>query len=374
MKKQHARWIDLLAMAVVAVGLRAAVFGIVAWVDGVGFDEYAVYRDGDHYIAYARAWAGDFSEFQPQYRRLFPGWPAVMALMGAVGVPLTVAGMASVWLLGGAVAAGSAIVFEDRRIGWAMAVLTPTALLNASMISTETPMLVLALAAVWLGRRGRDVGAGGLLGLAGLMRPVACFAALGYLAMRSAVRRWRGGIVAGLLAAVVVAAGMGLVRWRFGDAMMAAHGYSEAFDGQIVTWPGESLIMTPLRQPTAMWKIIYVWLHVAIVLIGCVLAGLRWSRRVREYRREERDADSGFDRVQLSLAAMASIWLWGNTAFVLCVGDQWGFHEFHRFIIPALPPLFWAYQMILPRWTGWWLMIAVPSLAMAVAAASQSAL
>jgi hypothetical protein len=49
----------------------------------------------------------------------------------------------------------------------------------------------------------------------------------------------------------------------------------------------------------------------------------------------------------------ATVWLFGNTAFVLCTGSVWGFHYFDRHILAAMPPLLWAYGDLYPRRLTW---------------------
>jgi len=60
------------------------------------------------------------------------------------------------------------------------------------------------------------------------------------------------------------------------------------------------------------------------------------------------------------------VWLLGNTAFVLCIGDKWGFECFPRFTVPAMPAFFWSIRRILPRGVWPWTAIAVVSAAIAI--------
>ena len=170
-------------------------------------------------------------------------------------------------------------------------------------------------------------------------------------------------LMTGGIALAIVLLGLMVVQWRFDDALMSARVYAtdqKAYGGQLLAWPFESLIMTPLRHPTAVWKMVYIWAHVVVVLVGCGLALWRW-----------RSAPGALGR---PAALAAAVWLWTNTAFVLCVGDIWGFHEFDRFIIPALPPLMWAYAAFLPRQWWVWPIIGVLSVAIALPGAARGSL
>ena len=205
------------------------------------------------------------------------------------------------------------------------------------------------------------------LGCAGLIRPVACFAVAGVLALighrwlleRREVRRihkiqphfetrmgreqLRTAILVILISGAVVAAGFGALHvWR-GDALEGVKIYAssqDTFAGQVMSWPFGSLIMTSLNTAVPLWKVGYVWSYVLFVVVGCVLAG----RRLRMSRQSET-----FD-----LALLAGVWLFGNTIFVLCTGSVWGFHYFDRHILAAVPALLWAYTDVFPkRWPLW---------------------
>ena len=59
-------------------------------------------------------------------------------------------------------------------------------------------------------------------------------------------------------------------------------------------------------------------------------------------------------------------WLIGNTIFVLFIGHIWGFYQFHRFILPALPPLLWMYRRWYPRHALTWTLVSGVCLALAL--------
>lgn len=342
-------------MALAAVGLRAAAWGITWIVHGVGPDAILDLRVGHDYLAYARFLAGEDGAPRPFALRLFPGYPALIAIPRLLGVPVEV-GAASLNAAAVAAVPGlSAVVFRDRRLGWFMAVLTPSLLLYSTIAMSEATFLALALAGlVWVGRS--RPGAGGLaLGVAGAVRPVACFAALAAAAGPAIRRRWREVAILGASAAAVVLVAILAVEASTGDAWISWRTYAgdeRAYAGSPFAWPFESLVRTPLEEPVAAWKVAYVWAHAAAALGGCALLAARIARD------GIRDAD---DRDRL-----AAVWLAGNTAFVLCVGGRWGFHELHRFVLPALPALAWAYRPWLPRGRLAWTAIGAASFAVAV--------
>lgn len=362
---------DCVGIFVLAVAMRVALYTIVAWVDEISFNRFVEYIDGRHYLDYARAWLGALDVLDSYEQRLFPGYPGLMALLHFAGAPLHAAAVLPNWFAAGGIAVLSAALFADRRIGYAMAVITPSFLINSALVSAEPWCLLLGLAGLWFGRRNSIVASGIAFGLAGLMRPMACFILAGYVAMAIHRGRWSHALLCTAIAAIVVIAGMGMVAARFGSPFMSLSGYShqkaygnEAYGDRFFTWPFESLVMTPSRQrdehrdkpdgkikPVPTWKIAFVWAHVVPVILGCGFALARWFRA--RPRRER------------LIAIAAVVWLCANTLFVLCIGNRWGFHSFDRFILLALPPLLFSYQRILPARLWIWLIIGILSLAIA---------
>jgi hypothetical protein len=110
----------------------------------------------------------------------------------------------------------------------------------------------------------------------------------------------------------------------------------------VFDWPFASLIRHSFAPGVALWKIAYIWLHVAAALGALVLLARDAERRI-------------------SLL----VWHGSNVLLVLCVGGVWGFHELHRLLVPSLPPIFWAYRRILPSSSPAWIAIGLVTAAMA---------
>jgi hypothetical protein len=139
----------------------------------------------------------------------------------------------------------------------------------------------------------------------------------------------------------VLAGVFALHAWT-GDASHGVRVYASnpgAYGGdRMFTWPFKSLIFTPLYDPqVSAGRIAYIWTHVVLTLGAIVMLARRCSQ----------SSPAAVD-------VLALVWLVGNTAFVLCIGSYWGFQHFPRFIIPAMPALFWAWRGALPdRWYLW---------------------
>ena len=354
---------DLVVIALSALGLRLALFAATTVLAGWSLTTFANLGDGPSYLRVAANMLDRSTVVAHLDRRVFIGYPALIALVGLARVPLPAAALAVSWIASAIAAAMSAQLFGDRRIGGAMVFFPPSFLIYSSLAMSEASMLAFVVLGLYcIVRRERYVLGALALGCAGLVRPVACFAVIGVLA--ALIYRWRierrdmetmqralprfqrrltaaqlrpAILVAAISGAVVLAGFLALRAWR-GDALEGVKIYAtsqDTFAGRIIAWPFESLIMTPLRTSVPLWEVGYVWSYVTFVVVGCVLATKRlWSLR-------------GSDNYDLVL--LSAIWLFGNTAFVLCTGSVWGFHYFDRHILAALPPLLWACSDAYPR-------------------------
>ena len=364
-------WRDLVIIAILAIAVRAALVAATCIYTGWSLTDVANLHDGPSYLRVAAGMLDRTAMVAHLDRRVFIGYPALIAVAGLARVPLPIAALAISWLASAIVATTAACLFAERRIGWALVFFPPSFLIFSSLAMSEASMLALiGLGLYWIIHREWYAAGALALGLAGLIRPVACFAVLGVLAVlvyrwlreRSEVRRihklrpffattmgreqLRAAILVSLISGGVVAAGFwALHAWR-GDALEGVKIYAsspDTFAGQVLSWPFASLVMTPLDTAVPLWKVGYVWSYVLFVLVGCLLA----ARRLWSTRRSE-----AFD-----LSLLAGVWLFSNTGFVLCTGSVWGFHYFDRHILAAVPALLWAYTDVYPRRWPLWLVL-----------------
>jgi hypothetical protein len=342
--------------------LRLATF--LALTAGMGFSlkQYAAAGDGTSYQHYAQAILGNRSQWTPYDQRVFPGYPLLIAAWRlATRMSVTASALAVVWISAALAAVGSAVLFQDRRIGWAMVMLIPHWPINSSLIMSEAAMLALTTAGLIAGLADMAIPAGLILGMAMLVRPVAVFALAGLL-----FARWRSGgqrlraLLTAAAALLVVAAGMGLVQHLTGSPWRGIRVYADspsAYGGHIFAWPFQTLMQTSWCAHPPPARLIYVWAHVLAVLGGCALLVLAVRRRKNV------------------LDGIALCWLGGNTLFTLCIGSGrfgWGFYHFPRFTIPAMPALFWALSPVLPSRRWIWICLAIILYATTVAGVHQA--
>src|SRR5688500_3596234 len=79
---------ELCSIVAVAVAFRVAVFLGVTLGFGVPLERYVAKGDTASYLATARAMLGDDGGMTEYDRRVFPGYPGLIAAAGAVGIPL----------------------------------------------------------------------------------------------------------------------------------------------------------------------------------------------------------------------------------------------------------------------------------------------
>jgi Gpi18-like mannosyltransferase len=329
----------LLWMFASAVALRALLCLAVVSLTHHSVSEFAHLRDGDSYIDLADALRGNAFHLSSFDKRVFFGYQALIAGLSYSCISTTITALLLSWASSGIAAVLGAVFFRDNRIGWALVLLTPSYLMYSTLAMSESTLLALTLAGLCLLQRDRDIVGGIFLGFAGLVRPMACFAVLGYLVFFLARSHYRRTLVCAVSAAATVLIGYAAYHYCFGDALQGVRVYSAA--GQVFGWPFESLLTTP----ASLWKKFYIWANVVITVGACFIKSSR----------------------------LISVWLISNTLFVLCVDDTWGFHEFHRYIIPALPALFWVYRPYLPERTSAWAIVGLLSVVPAVFGLSHSA-
>jgi hypothetical protein len=338
---------ELFWIALFTVALRVTVFFAARSHGHLSMADYTARGDTASYTAWAAVMTGDrpLASLDPYDRRVFPGYPALIAVVHLTRIPLPWAAALVTWISAGIAAAAAGKVFSDARVAWAMTCLIPHYLINSTLGMSEAPMLALTTVALLASQRDKTLLSGFLFGFAGLVRPVACFAVIGVVFALWREKKPRRGLIIASAALATVAVGMLVMKLWTGDAFTGPRTYAthpDAYAGHMIQWPLQAMFTVPFTEPTAPWRLVYNWIHAGLVVLGSILLGLRLLRDKRPLPRD----------------AVAFPWLAGNTLFTMCVGAPWGFRHFPRFTIPAAPPLFWALREWLPRRPVWWVLIA----------------
>jgi hypothetical protein len=261
---------ELLAIAIFAIVLRLGVFITGMFAAPMTLADYTSKGDTTSYIAVAAAMTGERSlqSLDDYDRRVFPGYPAMIAVVHLARVPLPIAALCVTWISAGVAAAAAARVFADARVGWAMTCLIPHYLINSSLGMSEAPLLGVVCLALVLSQGNRIFFAGVLLGFAALIRPMALFPLIGIIFLLLRERRWARMILLCVGFAATSVAGFWAMQMWTGDALHGIHVYANhpgAYAGHMVVWPLQALLAA--RDQTIP-RILYIWLHVIITLFA----------------------------------------------------------------------------------------------------------
>jgi hypothetical protein len=324
---------DLLAIGAAASLVHLAIFLTAISLSHVSLEAYSNKGDGASYKHMAAALLGDRSAMEEYDVRVFPGYPMLIAVTHVITrLSISASALAVTFISAGLAAALSAIVFEDRRIGWAVGFAFPHAWINMSLAMSEAPVLALIVTGLLLARRKQATAGGIIFGLSMLTRPVAAFALVGLLLDQSARGRIHRGLLTAACAGLVFLIGMLIVRPITGGLFHGVSVYANsprAYAGEMFTWPMHSIWWMTLYGHVGWWRWIYIIAHLAACIGGCIIL-----------LRGKSPAD-----------LLAFTWLALNTLFILCIGlgpGAWGFNHFPRFMIPALPALAFAWRRFLP--------------------------
>lgn len=340
-------------LLVAGVSVRALMLGVLLLSGATSVLERLQQSDGAAYAALARQFmTGVRAENLPD--GVFPGWPAFVALPGAV------VGYDEACLWGAVLCAAFVpLLFErltgDRPLAWLLIVAPPTWLMHSMLGMSEPAVLALLVGGLLAFSRDRPRLASLLVSAALVLRPHALAA---WLALAYGFRRRRD--VRGLAwhAGVAAATGMLVLVWNhayFGDALYQLHTYqrltnygdAEAALAQHGAGAGHwglpfvHLIVTPFWVAVPLWKVVFIWTHAAATLVACVAGVRRWG--------------SG------ELHDVLTIWALLNTALIVCAGPYWGFHSFDRYTVWALPAYAWLLRPLLPAPGRLWAVAGVLS-------------
>jgi len=342
-------------MAGSSLALRSFLLATIFWLKGEGWTEFITNSDAGSFLAVAKV----IYRIKPPSSltlydaRVFPGWPLLFGWAFKVGLPDPV-----MLAISCALAALAPVLFfrltGQRTLAWYLVYFPPAWLLASTHPVSEPAYLVVILLGLLALKGGRPVLSGFLGGALVVLRAfgVAWSGALlvGLVAGRRRLDRAAVGFIA---CAAIPVAGLFLLNWRiFGDPLLQLHVYAQPLAQLNISaslaaglhnpsghwgWPFANLIMTPWRIHVPLWKTLYIYSHVPVVLL---LAREAWGVLRRP---------AAAEAWQLALACGYL----GNAALILCTGPYWGFESFDRYFVWGLPGALWLARRWLgdqPRW------------------------
>jgi hypothetical protein len=248
------------------------------------------------------------------------------------------------WVIPAALCAAAAAWLRDKRIGWAMAILPPHWVLDSACVMNESLMLLLCVLSMMSLQKAAWQGlllAGLAFAAAGVVRPMACFAVAGALAMLLQAGKPNRAIVLAAVTLALLAGLLGAFTAVYWNPLNNARAYNTqelAYNGRLLTYPFGSFIETAISRgffkPNYLYKLAYIVAAVAVTVLA-----------VRKWRSSRRPMD-----------AWAATWWGTNSAFVACIGSHWGVDIAQRSIMWAAPAAYWTLRDYLP--TKWWARLA----------------
>lgn len=346
----------LLIIALVAVALR----GVSVVAMGVKFDRWAdlpYQSDGSAYLGNAARINGEGMPNEYD-QRMFVGLPWAIAMAQRVTHEYGWTAQGLCLVFAGLMCAAWAWYFRDTRIGWALAILPPHWVNDTSAVMNESLMLLLCgvgIAASTMKRAGSGaawtaITAGVAFGAAGMVRPMACFAAAGAAAFLLVERRTQRALAVLGLSMIAFATMYGLFTWLYWNPMENVRVYRDhpvAYGGEMITWPFKSMLAEfharGVLNPRVLYKCAYIFggLAIGAYAIRC------------------------FVRSRHPLDALAMTWWCTNMLFVLCIGSTWGMRIAQRSTAWALPAAMYLLRPWLPvkwYWRLAWSLLPVPFL------------
>ncbi len=333
----------------------------------VTWERYLSSSDAGSFIPVAKVLCGlePLSSVKLFDTRVFPGWPLLFGPALLVGLPDATALALSLLCTAAAPVLVRRLTGETR-LAWLFVFFPPAWLLCGFHPISEPAYLVGILAGLLALRGGRPALAGLLAGLLFVIRPfgVAWAAAGGLALLLAAPRDYRAPLRFAVAAAMPVLGLLALNARVFGDPLHQLHVYSLPLaqlnlDPAVAArlgpatghWdlPFRHVLLTPWLVRVPLWKVAYIYAHLAALLVLVVLA-------VR------------------SLRGPAAAWertlVFGflfNGALIVCTGPYWGFHSFDRYFVWGLPGALWLARDWIPGPRGL-LALGAACLALAVRA------
>lgn len=354
-------WRKITALWAVPISIRLVLSG-ERFFHGHNWRSFLTFSDASSFLGVARAILEPerISDLSHYDTRVFPFWPACEAvLLGAGlpevviwGLPIALTGLVS-WLF--------FLLTRNFLLAMLLSCAPPVWILSTVHPMSEAVYLAFGLVAALAISRTHYLLAGLLAGAMVATRPfglawVGAGAILAVLALwraRDARLLWRFalGSTIGVLPLIV------LNLHLYGDVLHQVRVYAGSLDGlNLASRSAEALghstghwgppflhvLTTPWKIAVPLWKTVYIYTHVAAVIVLVPVAVWAVCHSWR---------DSAQAHVHFLLLAFVL-----NCALIVCTGPYWGFHSFDRYFLWGIPGALLAASHLVPhkawRWIG----------------------
>jgi hypothetical protein len=339
-----------LKLFLLAVILRLCFLGMIFWIFRDSMNDFLSRSDGGSYLHVAQQiFFGSQAESPatPYDTRVFLGWPLMFGWGSFIvrgefvmfGLLLVLSGLVPCLFHG---------LTHNRPLSMLLCFFTPAWLLHSVHPMGEAAYLFWGLLSILMMQERRPWIAGIALGWMISIRPYAVVLAFAFtLSLLRYEKAYKHFIYLFLGSLLLPVGSLILNHAMYGDILHQFHMYGKHLGELNLTpaiveklgnpsghwgFPLYHVLTTPWKVTTPIWKTVYIYSHVAMIL-GVTWIGLR---SVRSWQKWD------------PLDGMMHFWFFGNTVLILCSGPYWGFHSFDRYCVWALPAMLWMVRKYLP--------------------------
>jgi hypothetical protein len=350
-----------LRMMGAAVALRSAFLAVIFWIKNESWLHFLSNSDAGSFLSVAKVIFGiaPASSLSLYDRRVFPGWPLVFGWLLKLGAPDQ--SMVAISLC---LAALVPVLFYrltgERTVAWYLVYFPPAWLVASTHPISEAAYMAAILFGLLALKNGRPTLAAAFGGGCVVLRAFGVAWLAGLLLGRHR-HDWRcsRAVLLSLVAAVVPILGLFAINaCLYGAPLEQLHVYGQPLSQLNIPpglaaelhnpsghwgWPFEHLLLTPWRTHIPLWKVVYIYAHVPVLLL------LMWKAAV--FMR----SSSGSETWQFALA----FGFLANAVLIICTGPYWGFESFDRYFVWGLPGALWLARHWLSRPSWHWLFFPI---------------
>lgn len=353
-----------------ALALRAFLLAVVFFIKGENWPHFISNSDAGSFIPVAKVIFGisPASSLSIYDTRVFPGWPLIFGWALKIGLP-DPAVLAFSCCLAALVPVLFLLLTGERTLSWYLVYFPPAWLIASTHPISEPAYLAVVLVGLIAAKHSRPTLTGVFGGGLVVIRAfgIAWAAAFFFAQLRrKRLINWASGRF--ILAAAVPVALLLLLNFKlYGNPLQQVHTYGRPLAELNIPpataaelnnpsghwgWPFEHLLLTPWRTHVPLWKTVYIYAHVPVLLL------LVW-RAVASLRSEVTEEDW---KTALVLGFLF------NSALIVCTGPYWGFESFDRYFVWGLPGALWLSRRWLANDVRWHLFLFPASLGLSLRA------
>ncbi|MFH0731770.1 MAG: hypothetical protein V2A72_02475 [Candidatus Omnitrophota bacterium] len=322
-----------------AVLPRLLLIVVSLYVFKISFLQYTIARDGSGYIALSNAFSRfDILDVKKFDTRLFPGYPFLMSISGKF-IDFGVSGVIISIICAFLACYLYFLIFKDKTTTRFFCLLPPAWLMNTTLVMTEGLSMALILGSLYLFFRNKHISALLIAAFGIIVKPVIVFLFAIYLLFLAKDKSYKKLIFGICLCLLLLYSYMVFCKYTFGDMLINYNIYRHAWSygsSKIFVLPYADIIKNIFVAGSSFYKI-ELWKKTYIIFnILFFITGLFFLIRMFKERRDR-------------LSFFSLLWCIVIFIFAGSLGGWSGFHCYDRYILPAMPFLFYSMKDLFPK-------------------------